>query len=493
MQFYVINLIRRIDRKQKLLNTWKKCGLGVYNINFVEAVDGSYISNEDLNTLLNRYKLEAVEKNIKNISRFLSHLITIEKIANSNEEYGIVLEDDIEIEDKVVDQIKILEPIIKNYIHKNKLNILFFSCFNINKISPQIHIFKKKIDNCKERKPKKHYLITKNAAAVILEKTINTFIIKEFKHYISSFFNKKIYYTNNIIKCTKCIKCKIIGNSKDSDINSSISLKYNIEIDERKFPSITFLISTVNKPEQLLNVIKNIVYNTYNKDKISFVLYRCINDTNTDKILKSVKEFLNKYSIMFCITSGFYKNRNMLNSVYYKLWRCYFKYSDIFAFWDDNTFINTNNWDLYFFKSYIISGKPKLASFHLNGSIKKHNNFNEFHNPLVTRELLMCDGESFFYSPYLEDYISTITYISSISIMFNDIRIYKNESNTSQKNIINMYNDIYTSFYTKTKILDAIDSVISNKNYSNCGKWIDMNALYLKSNFEESYLKYKIL
>jgi len=83
-RFYYINLERSKERKERIENMFQE-----YNLDFkrIEAVDGKNLSNYD-SRFINAYEYGCT----------LSHLKAIQQFYDSNEEYGIICEDDMTLE-----------------------------------------------------------------------------------------------------------------------------------------------------------------------------------------------------------------------------------------------------------------------------------------------------------------------------------------------------------------------------------------------------------
>lgn len=90
MEVYLINLDRRGDRLQAIQKTFDRIGLSFIRI---AAVDGMLMSQDERDWV---YSLTPGE-----IGCYLSHKKCIELIAASQNEYGVVLEDDVQFSDGV--------------------------------------------------------------------------------------------------------------------------------------------------------------------------------------------------------------------------------------------------------------------------------------------------------------------------------------------------------------------------------------------------------
>lgn len=99
MKVYVINLKRRLDRKESMLNQFEN--YGITNYEFVEAIDGQLIDPniESNRRLMNRY---AHDLSANEIACAMSHRLVYQKIIESGER-ATILEDDAILNDSFVD------------------------------------------------------------------------------------------------------------------------------------------------------------------------------------------------------------------------------------------------------------------------------------------------------------------------------------------------------------------------------------------------------
>ncbi len=93
-KIFIINLLRRIDRKKTLLDKLIKLNLKLDNYEFIEAVDGTNPEiKEEFNKLFNEKKTEIVSSG--HYGCLLSHIKAIEKAKKENLNSVMILEDDI--------------------------------------------------------------------------------------------------------------------------------------------------------------------------------------------------------------------------------------------------------------------------------------------------------------------------------------------------------------------------------------------------------------
>lgn len=120
MKIYVINLKRRLDRKESILNQFEK--FGITNYEFIEAIDGQLI---DAKTVAN-YRLMtkyACELSTNEIACAMSHRLAYQKMIEVGER-GIVLEDDAILNDSFA-------SVINSTIDEH-IDMLYFGYFTSN-------------------------------------------------------------------------------------------------------------------------------------------------------------------------------------------------------------------------------------------------------------------------------------------------------------------------------------------------------------------------
>ena len=94
---YVINLERRPDRKEEIKT--KLDNLGIKNYEFVNAIDGKQLTEDDLSTHYNNVRAKDIHREMKKteVACALSHIECAKNIVANNLDYAIVLEDDAEL------------------------------------------------------------------------------------------------------------------------------------------------------------------------------------------------------------------------------------------------------------------------------------------------------------------------------------------------------------------------------------------------------------
>lgn len=92
MKCYLINLDRSVDRLEQMNREFGRCGL---TFTRVSAVDGRLLSQEELNAVVAPVRRWEIPMPPAEIGCFLSHRKCLELIANGEEAFAAVFEDDI--------------------------------------------------------------------------------------------------------------------------------------------------------------------------------------------------------------------------------------------------------------------------------------------------------------------------------------------------------------------------------------------------------------
>jgi|SRR6056300_1126942 len=121
MKIYIINLKRRTDRKEKILEQLQN--LGITNYEFIEAIDGQ--DYKDVNEIGNvkLMKRHGFELSKNEAASGASHRLAYQKIIDSGER-GIIFEDDVIIDEKFTEMINIDIP--------DKVDLLLYGYFTSN-------------------------------------------------------------------------------------------------------------------------------------------------------------------------------------------------------------------------------------------------------------------------------------------------------------------------------------------------------------------------
>jgi glycosyl transferase family 25 len=130
MQIYVINLKRRIDRKNKMKTILQKYNL-FGNSKFITAIDGEYELDNYNFTVIDNWFDPFKNRKIKKgeIATTLSHYAVWKKIVDENISMALILEDDVEFSDNIENMLDYLNEYVKKnpeldgcYLGRNPLN-----------------------------------------------------------------------------------------------------------------------------------------------------------------------------------------------------------------------------------------------------------------------------------------------------------------------------------------------------------------------------------
>jgi len=92
LKFYIINLARSPERRKSVIKNLEK--FGIKNYEFVEGLDASFYSTEQLNHLIDKQRLERPLPNGM-IGCAIGHIKAVRKFLKDSEAtYGVILEDD---------------------------------------------------------------------------------------------------------------------------------------------------------------------------------------------------------------------------------------------------------------------------------------------------------------------------------------------------------------------------------------------------------------
>lgn len=191
---WIINLDKSIDRMSKIKDNFNKYGI---KYNRFSAVYGKNVSNEYIEKNVNLL-CKKMLCNYGIIGCASSHKYLWKQLINSNEDFYIIFEDDIEINDKTFYIIKKIIPYLKKKefdIDYLSLNCLNFGC--------SIQKTEFTIDEYKFGKPymplqTSSYIITKDGAKKLLDYISRTTYHVDFEILFVKFFTNFNYYTSNL-------------------------------------------------------------------------------------------------------------------------------------------------------------------------------------------------------------------------------------------------------------------------------------------------------
>lgn len=184
-KIYIINLKRRSDRKNKLINKLENAKINNYE--FIDAIDGD---DEKIKNNFKKLKKENYTK-IKTSGHYaclLSHIYVIEKAIENNYEQILILEDDIQFIDNFLDKIK-------------KIKLFKYDLVYLGGLIPEYKFLM--TDWCKHNSIicTYSYIINKNIYNDILSiyKTYLNYADILLKKYIQNNINYNVYLLNDYV------------------------------------------------------------------------------------------------------------------------------------------------------------------------------------------------------------------------------------------------------------------------------------------------------
>lgn len=116
MPIYIINLKKRSEKKQKMIDELKKHDLYSDKVVFVEAMDGELINPEEFikNKILNGDYTKYRKLRRGEIGCYISHLYCWQHMLENKHENAIILEDDITFDENFIENFNYIYDIIRN-------------------------------------------------------------------------------------------------------------------------------------------------------------------------------------------------------------------------------------------------------------------------------------------------------------------------------------------------------------------------------------------
>jgi glycosyl transferase family 25 len=190
---WIINLDKSIDRMEKIKNNFDKFGI---KYNRFSAIYGKNVSEEYMKFNVN-FVCKRLLCNYGIIGCAASHKKLWQQLINSNENFYIIFEDDIEINEKSFDIIKKIIPFLEKKEHD--IDYINLSCVNFGCTIEETEFT---IDNYNFGKPYMplqtgSYIITKKGAKKLLNNIINTTYHVDFEILFVKFFKNFNYYASN--------------------------------------------------------------------------------------------------------------------------------------------------------------------------------------------------------------------------------------------------------------------------------------------------------
>jgi glycosyl transferase family 25 len=225
MNCFIINLPRDADRRKLIVDDMEKCKL---NFSIIEAVNGSLLSDEDIEKYYDEKKSIELFNNklsLGEIGCALSHIKIYQKMVREDIPSSVILEDDVCIIDSKIDSIlKKLEGIyssdfpvvvLLNYVKRYVLN------------DDDIVVDKKySLHDSYRGVSASGYFITKAAAKIMAENIFPIYVVADkWEYFQEKFFPIKVLVPNCISLSDKSLSSTI---DLFGDRKKKIKLKFNI-------------------------------------------------------------------------------------------------------------------------------------------------------------------------------------------------------------------------------------------------------------------------
>lgn len=133
LDIYLINLNRNLERRHFFIEQYQKSDLNTIVFKRISAIDGKQLNIQEFVTPLAYKEIRQIHDTGHRIKHYqltegavgcyLSHLIAYDHIASNDKEYGLIFEDDVKIDVKILNKINKLVNSIPN-----DWDILLLSC-----------------------------------------------------------------------------------------------------------------------------------------------------------------------------------------------------------------------------------------------------------------------------------------------------------------------------------------------------------------------------
>lgn len=478
---YVINLKRRLDRKNNIENKFQSL-----DYQFVEAVDGSEQSLPQNDYLHNKNDYHG---NPRISATILSHCKVWELIASTGgvnpkgvaASGGVIFEDDINLHPNFKSLWDRIYPKIRNTKGIVYLGLGDFLPIHTN--CP--------FQSLLEAQERAH--IVKGSQRGVLGKP-NTK-----SSYVFDWFGAFSYYisTDTAKQLLGLAKTQKIGTAldvwlKDSPIPKYCTvplLAYHNCIDKNIYDSDTWGITRPIQGHQLGNTYKTLfLLPLYTKNIVNYdpqILKDTLqNLVDNSKYPMAVSILLDYDSPEKDIVVGFKEKMKIYtvfakigdmgkHEMYNTLSRTETREYDFVAIWELGQLVN-ENWDDVLYKYYEVYNRPTFASFQIQSNIEqncdtlnKGSNLNNIYkNPILTSDLIQLMDHISIHENVTE-YLKYITYLSKINIVVKDINTRSNLSRINED-----YEGFFHHQVIKTKINKMVLGITKNPKYKPCGIWV---------------------
>lgn len=502
--FYVINLKRRSDRKNEMI---ERLGSLDIDYQFVDALDGTID------------KIDIPQDNDFNSNPRIgatihSHRKVWELIAHGDQDYGVVLEDDIYFNPEFTKHWKNVYKTLP--LLKNKKAIIYLGMgdflpihtappsLTLLKAQEKSHIVKnsniyKYFGTPDENSPYVFdwfgafsYMISKDTARELLD-------LGEIKRGLD------VWLKNTPIE--KLVTVPLLTYHPPFDHNLYDSDTWGVTRpvgDSEPLCVYSVNVLTVIYSEDSQNVmdvrnsIDSIIQGSRYIDK-EFLSLSFMFDHDNKEMANLITEYRNKYKNIKIYTVKSYITNRMNTYDYLNTLKNLTKKIDFYLVWDTSVLLS-KDWDYYLFKYHETYNCPKIACYQLKSNVERNSNVlnggdvstsvMEFSTPIMTAELVKTIG-CISPTPHIYEYIKYVSYMTNIVIIVRDIYT------KSVKSIQNKYMDkILDSFYNNPLLKDNINKTIINIKkspwYSPCGVWVRMpDGWYTTKTIGESPLLLK--
>jgi GR25 family glycosyltransferase involved in LPS biosynthesis len=503
MACYVINLERRSDRKESMINRFELFAPRL-PLHFFKAIDGTdklpeskflqYINNNN-----------DFENNPRIIATILSHLSCIEQVANGVEPYGFIFEDDLLFREDALFRRNFksfeieLKKLMEDHLKKNKFPIIYAGVGDVLPIHLEIPsesllraVEKSHVSEIifkyfgKPRTDKKSpyvfdwlgafsYIIPKFTAQKLLETLSFGMITNAFDVFLKNFVDNNSqfirYFTAPLLTYHPVYNTNIhdsdtLGIAMPMNANANVSSGTSVHASSTK--EISFIIPTYYRHESLQRTVESIIDNANGGCRLKFIICYHPEDLDTKLV---ISELRNCYSHITIISVTTTETRLELHKIYNSaLGLC--KESDYVAVWDDDTVLITDNWveKLLMYSKIILHDCPNaIASF----QFKFRDEFT-INNFMLTKRLVSLIDEI---SPCanVRDYLKYVTYLSKINIYTRDILIEKIKSDSDISRVVDheLINKLFmNNSLVKDSINNLITKIVNDPYYKACGIWI---------------------
>lgn len=524
-QSWVINLARRHDRRKKFTKNYNDLGPNL-PLNIINAIDGTNAKDFNIVEIQQLLKSVSEENDYNDNPRIratvLSHMNVWQNIANGDDDYGMIFEDDIFFRtsnnqnNHLLDldcPFKKLWPDMEKNFPKSFLDgesIIYFGVGDflpIHTNPPTEQMLKAqekdhvtKIINKYFGIPKFKsayvfdwlggfsYILSKKGAQRLLDLSKSEPIKTAVDVWLKKSFENKMYLTVPLLTYhsnydfniydsdTWGVSTPIISDDNDDNDDDEKNKNKSLILENKNY-TITFLIPTKNRIETLEKTIKSILLNSSGHLKINFVVYVDDDDLKTKEFIKNNAE---KYNII--ILAGNNIGRRYLHTMYNMMSKLALN-STFIAIWDDDTIITTNSWDKKLLDYYKISGienrietdlnifsssDTAIACFQLVGNEKSSW---DFRNPILTSNFIRKLGHV-SKSAHVLEYIKFISYLSHVNMFIRDIDIEKIVSNHHDYDRVQLEESFKINPTAKYDIDKDIGKIVNSPEYRACGLWI---------------------